>query len=52
MIIRDLFSESGSTEATKINKILQRYVIDISDQITAPYLVVFIIIYAIRAYHH
>ena len=38
MIIRDLFSESGSTEATKINKILQRYVIDISDQITAPYL--------------
>jgi hypothetical protein len=24
MIIRDLFFESGSTEATKINKILQR----------------------------
>jgi hypothetical protein len=35
MIIRDLFFESGSTEATKI---LQRYVIYISDQITVPYL--------------
>jgi hypothetical protein len=34
MIIRDLFFESGSTEATKIKKILQRYVIYISDQIT------------------
>jgi hypothetical protein len=30
MIIRDLFFESGSTEATQINKILQRYVIYIS----------------------
>ena len=38
MIIRDLFFESGSTEATKIQKILQRYVIYISDQITVPYL--------------
>jgi hypothetical protein len=38
MIIRDLFFESGSTEATKIKKILQRYVIYISDQITMPYL--------------
>ena len=38
MIIRDLFFESGSTEATKIKKILQRYVIYISDQITVPYL--------------
>jgi hypothetical protein len=38
MIIRDLLFESGSTEATKINKILQRYVIYISDQITVPYL--------------
>ena len=38
MIIRDLFFESGSTEATKITKILQRYVIYISDQITVPYL--------------
>jgi hypothetical protein len=37
MIIRDLFFESGSTEATKIKKILQRYVIYISDQITVPY---------------
>ena len=36
MIIRDLFFESGSTEATKIKKILQRYVIYISDQITVP----------------
>jgi hypothetical protein len=27
MIIRDLFFESGSTEATKIKQILQRYVI-------------------------
>ena len=36
MIIRDLFFESGLTEATK--KILQRYVIYISDQITVPYL--------------
>ena len=35
MIIRDVFFESGSTEATKI---LQRYVIYISDQITVPYL--------------
>ena len=34
MIIRDLFFESGS----KIKKILQRYVIYISDQITVPYL--------------
>jgi hypothetical protein len=31
-------SESGSTEVTKIKKILQRYVIYISDQITVPYL--------------
>jgi hypothetical protein len=31
-----LFFESGSTEATKIKKILQRYVIYISDQITVP----------------
>jgi hypothetical protein len=38
MIIRDLFFESGSTEATKLKKILQRYVIYISDQITVPYL--------------
>ena len=38
MIIRDLFFESGSTEATKIQKILQRYVIHISDQITMTYL--------------
>ena len=38
MIIRDLFFESGSTEATKIKKILQRYVIYIFDQITVPYL--------------
>jgi hypothetical protein len=38
MIIRDLFFESGSTEATKIKEILQRYVIYISDQITVPYL--------------
>jgi hypothetical protein len=38
MIICDLFFESGSNEATKINKILQRYVIYISDQITVPYL--------------
>ena len=38
MIIRDLFFESRSTEATKIKKILQRYVIYISDQITVPYL--------------
>ena len=38
MIIRDLFFESGSTEAAKIKKILQRYVIYISDQITVPYL--------------
>ena len=38
MIIRDLFFESGSTETTKIKKILQRYVIYISDQITLPYL--------------
>jgi hypothetical protein len=38
MIIRDLFFESGSTEATKIKIILQRYVIYISDQITVPYL--------------
>ena len=38
MIIRDLFFESGSTEATKIQKILQRYVIYISDQITVSYL--------------
>jgi hypothetical protein len=38
MITRDLFLESGSTEATKINKILQRYVIYISDQITVLYL--------------
>jgi hypothetical protein len=40
MIIRDLFFESGSTEATKMKKILQRYmyVIYISDQITVPYL--------------
>jgi ASC-1-like (ASCH) protein len=30
MIIRDLFFESGSTEAAKIKKILQRYVIYIS----------------------
>jgi hypothetical protein len=34
MIIHDLFFESGS----KIKKILQRYVIYISDQITVPYL--------------
>jgi hypothetical protein len=34
MIIRDLFFESGSN----IKKILQRYVIYISDQITVPYL--------------
>ena len=38
MIIRDLFFVSGSTEATKIKQILQRYVIYISDQITVPYL--------------
>jgi hypothetical protein len=38
VIIRDLFFESGSTEATKIKNILQRYVIYISDQITVPYL--------------
>jgi hypothetical protein len=40
MIIRDLFFESGSTEVTKMKKILQRYmyVIYISDQITVPYL--------------
>jgi len=40
MIIRDLFFESGSIEATKKKKkkILQRYVIYISDQITVPYL--------------
>ena len=38
MIIRDLFFESGSTEATKVKKILQRYVIYIYDQITMPYL--------------
>jgi hypothetical protein len=40
MIIRDLFFESGSTEATKIKQILQRYVIYISDQITVPYLAI------------
>ena len=34
MIIRDLFFESGSN----IKRILQRYVIYISDQITVPYL--------------
>jgi hypothetical protein len=34
----DLKIESGSTEATKIKKMLQRYVIYISDQITGPYL--------------
>ena len=38
MIIRNLFLESGSTEATKIQKVLQRCVIYISDQITVPYL--------------
>ena len=38
MIIRDLFFESGLTEATKIKKILQRYVIYTSDQITVPYM--------------
>jgi hypothetical protein len=38
MIIRDLFFENGSTEATKIKIKLQRYVIYISDQITVPYL--------------
>ena len=38
MIIRDLFFESQSTEATKIQKVLQRCVIYISDQITVPYL--------------
>ena len=38
MIIRDLFFESGPTETIKIKKILQRYVIYISDQITVPYL--------------
>jgi hypothetical protein len=38
MIIRDLFFESGSTEATKIKLKLQRYVIYISDQIMVPYL--------------
>ena len=37
MIIRDLFFESRSTEATT-KKLLQRYVIYISDQITVPYL--------------
>ena len=37
--MRDLFFESGSTEATKIKKkVLQWYVIYISDQITVPYL--------------
>jgi ribosome-associated protein YbcJ (S4-like RNA binding protein) len=36
MIIRDLIFENGSTEATKIKKILQRNVIYISDQITVP----------------
>jgi hypothetical protein len=30
--------ENGSTEATKIKQILQRYVIYISDQITVTYL--------------
>jgi hypothetical protein len=38
MIIRDLLFESGSIEATQIKKILQRYVIYISNQITVPYL--------------
>ena len=38
MIIRDLFFERGLTEATKIQQILQRYVIYISDQITVPHL--------------
>jgi hypothetical protein len=38
MIIRDLFFERGSTEATQIKIILQRYVIYIFDQITVPYL--------------
>jgi hypothetical protein len=38
MIIRDLFFESGSTEATKIQKVLQRCVIYISDKKIVPYL--------------
>ena len=38
MIIRDLFFESGSTEATQIIKILERYVIYIYDQLTVHYL--------------
>jgi hypothetical protein len=38
MIIRDLFFDSGSTKAVKIKRILQRYVIYISDQITVTYL--------------
>ena len=38
MIIRDLFFESGSTEATKIKIKLQRYAIYICDQIMVPYL--------------
>jgi hypothetical protein len=38
MIIHDLFFDSGSTEAAKIKKILQRYVIYISDHITVTYL--------------
>ena len=37
MIIRDLFFESGPTEGKKIKRILQRYVIYISDLITVPY---------------
>jgi hypothetical protein len=38
MIFRDLFFENISTEATKIQKVLERCVIYISDQITVPYL--------------
>jgi hypothetical protein len=37
MIIRDLLFESGSIEATQIKKILQRYVIYISDQMGMTY---------------
>jgi hypothetical protein len=37
-ILGFLFFESGSTEATKITKIMQRYLIYIYDQITVHYL--------------
>ena len=38
LFTKTAFFESGSTEATKIKQILQRYVIYISDQIIVPYL--------------